>query len=303
MDIIFKGRRTDVQERFRRHASAKLGKIERLGQQSEQDRCGSVHRAQPAPVRPARAGRTDDPVRVARSSGRKRRPTTATRRSTARWPNWKHGCGGWATGARTGIALPVPNEAPRIGPVVAPPTGQPVSAAARVQERFAARARRRAGRAFLDGPFRRQSAVDGAAETRSHGRPRRWRRDDVIPIQMEGDGPVVVREKFHAATPMSIDQALLEMELVGTRLLPVPGRGLRPCQRRLPPSRVSVRFDPPGRAAGADVAAAASPGSVNMRQSGGHKRLPGPLFREHTAALGAAPSGLGLHGVARSARV
>src|SRR5262249_14602678 len=39
--------------------------------------------------------------------------------------------------------------------------------------------------------------------------------DDAIPIQMEGDGPLVVREKFHAATPMSIDQALLEMELVG----------------------------------------------------------------------------------------
>ena len=38
---------------------------------------------------------------------------------------------------------------------------------------------------------------------------------DVIPIQREGDGPVVVREKFHAAVPMSIDQALLEMELVG----------------------------------------------------------------------------------------
>jgi hypothetical protein len=39
--------------------------------------------------------------------------------------------------------------------------------------------------------------------------------DDAIPIQMEGDGPLVVREKFHVATPMSIDQALLEMELVG----------------------------------------------------------------------------------------
>ena len=39
--------------------------------------------------------------------------------------------------------------------------------------------------------------------------------DEFIPIQMEGDGPVVVREKFHAAMPMSIDQALLEMELVG----------------------------------------------------------------------------------------
>ena len=37
----------------------------------------------------------------------------------------------------------------------------------------------------------------------------------VVPIQMEGDCPVVVREKFHAAAPVSVDQALLEMELVG----------------------------------------------------------------------------------------
>ena len=37
----------------------------------------------------------------------------------------------------------------------------------------------------------------------------------VVPIQMEGDGPLVVREKEHPARPMTIDQALLEMELVG----------------------------------------------------------------------------------------
>jgi len=37
----------------------------------------------------------------------------------------------------------------------------------------------------------------------------------LVPIHMEGDGPLVVREKVHAATPMTIDQALLEMELVG----------------------------------------------------------------------------------------
>jgi ribosomal subunit interface protein len=37
----------------------------------------------------------------------------------------------------------------------------------------------------------------------------------LIPIQMEGDGPLVLREKVHAARPMTIDQALLEMELVG----------------------------------------------------------------------------------------
>ena len=39
--------------------------------------------------------------------------------------------------------------------------------------------------------------------------------DSVVPIKMEGDGPLVVRQKFHHAKPISIDQALLEMELVG----------------------------------------------------------------------------------------
>ncbi|GHH68497.1 ribosomal subunit interface protein [Streptosporangium violaceochromogenes] len=37
----------------------------------------------------------------------------------------------------------------------------------------------------------------------------------VVPIEMDGDGPLVVREKYHRADPMTIDQALLEMELVG----------------------------------------------------------------------------------------
>ncbi|WP_030907305.1 ribosome hibernation-promoting factor, HPF/YfiA family [Streptosporangium amethystogenes] len=37
----------------------------------------------------------------------------------------------------------------------------------------------------------------------------------IIPIQMDGDGPLMVREKFHRADPITIDQALLEMELVG----------------------------------------------------------------------------------------
>jgi ribosomal subunit interface protein len=46
---------------------------------------------------------------------------------------------------------------------------------------------------------------DGGAEPES----------GLIPIQMEGDGPLVLREKVHAARPMTIDQALLEMELVG----------------------------------------------------------------------------------------
>ncbi|GII53325.1 ribosomal subunit interface protein [Planotetraspora thailandica] len=39
--------------------------------------------------------------------------------------------------------------------------------------------------------------------------------EGVVPIEMDGDGPLVVREKFHEADPMTIEQALLEMELVG----------------------------------------------------------------------------------------
>jgi ribosomal subunit interface protein len=37
----------------------------------------------------------------------------------------------------------------------------------------------------------------------------------LVPIQMEGDGPLIVREKAHLSAPMTIDQALFEMELVG----------------------------------------------------------------------------------------
>ena len=37
----------------------------------------------------------------------------------------------------------------------------------------------------------------------------------VGPLEVVGDGPPVVREKTHQTTPMTLDQALYEMELVG----------------------------------------------------------------------------------------
>jgi ribosomal subunit interface protein len=37
----------------------------------------------------------------------------------------------------------------------------------------------------------------------------------VAGMEVQGDGPLVVREKTHAAVPMTLDQALMEMELVG----------------------------------------------------------------------------------------
>jgi ribosomal subunit interface protein len=37
----------------------------------------------------------------------------------------------------------------------------------------------------------------------------------VAGIEVDGDGPMVVREKVHTGVPMSLEQALMEMELVG----------------------------------------------------------------------------------------
>jgi ribosomal subunit interface protein len=51
------------------------------------------------------------------------------------------------------------------------------------------------------------SAQDGSS---AEGAVRR-----VGPIAVMGDGPLVVREKQHTAAPMTLDQALYEMELVG----------------------------------------------------------------------------------------
>ena len=59
---------------------------------------------------------------------------------------------------------------------------------------------------------RRSPTIDEVAEPASedevHDR-------QVGPITVAGDGPLVVREKIHPASPMMLDQALYEMELVG----------------------------------------------------------------------------------------
>jgi hypothetical protein len=55
--------------------------------------------------------------------------------------------------------------------------------------------------------------VDEAAEQNADEGQVRDRQ--VGPIAVAGDGPLVVREKTHPASPMTLDQALYEMELVG----------------------------------------------------------------------------------------
>jgi ribosomal subunit interface protein len=54
------------------------------------------------------------------------------------------------------------------------------------------------------------AAVGTTTETEADEKERH-----VGPIAVLGDGPLVVREKTHRADPMTLDQALYEMELVG----------------------------------------------------------------------------------------
>jgi ribosomal subunit interface protein len=62
------------------------------------------------------------------------------------------------------------------------------------------------GQALVDAP----QAVDGEQDETEAPREHK-----VGPISVLGDGPLVVREKTHPAEPMTLEQALYEMELVG----------------------------------------------------------------------------------------
>lgn len=187
MEIIFKGRQTDVAARFRYLATAKLEKLEKLDQ---------------------KAIRVDVEVSVERN------PRQASQKER--------------------VELTILSRGPAI------------RAEAAAEDRFAAldlalgkldsrlrRALDRRKRHHVGHGLERAAAdrrvPEQAAGAVSNGSSAPARRpsaalredqdqspsDSVVPIEMEGDGPLVVRQKFHHAVPIPIDQALLEMELVG----------------------------------------------------------------------------------------
>ena len=200
MDIIFKGRHTDVQERFRQFAMAKLARIEKLDQKAisvevELDternprQSGRKERIEPTitsrgPVIRAEAAADDRfaalDMAMAKLEGRLRR--ACDRRKSH---------GGHA--AVRLIDLPEADE--DRAAVLAEMAGQVPSSRTGVAAR----------------PVADETGARGAAGDAAHGS------DDeaAVRIDMQGDGPLVVRQKFHAASPMTIDQALFEMELVG----------------------------------------------------------------------------------------
>ena len=87
-------------------------------------------------------------------------------------------------------------------------------------DKMQAQMRRAADRRRVHKGRNEHVSVGEALATHAGGRGAPTDEDGVVerqvgPITVTGDGPLVVREKSHNATPMTLDQALYEMELVG----------------------------------------------------------------------------------------
>jgi ribosomal subunit interface protein len=212
MDIIFKGRRTDVQERFRSYASAKLSKItklihkairvdvevsaERNRRQSSQRERVELTILSRGPAIRAEAAADDRFAALDRAMAKleERLRRSGDRRKAARHGALQAGripgprSAGGAAGAAPRAVAPQAEGSPR-------DQGAPGPGANGAEPGWA------------DEPeWAGPGPEDADLPEEAAG---------VVPIQMEGDCPVVVREKFHAAAPVSVDQALFEMELVG----------------------------------------------------------------------------------------
>jgi ribosomal subunit interface protein len=200
MEIIVRGRHITVPARFRQHAAAKLAKIEKLDQKAmrvdvevseernprQSDRRERVEltiRSRGPAIR-AEASADDRytalDLAFAKLESRLRR--AADRRKV------KHG---------DNVTVRSPGAIADVMPDPAD-SGELTSASPGLQLN---------GNGLHGVTRPRTGDLDDEAEAEQGSR--------FVPIKMEGDGPLVLREKTHAASPMTIDQALLEMELVG----------------------------------------------------------------------------------------
>jgi ribosomal subunit interface protein len=259
MEITFKGRHTSVPERFRRHASAKLAKLEKLDhnairidvevsternprQADRSERVELTIRSRGPAVRAEAAA--DDryaalDLACAKLEGRLRK--AAERRKVRRGDLTVRSTDALtAVAAAPADAAAVAADAKRgsLADVDIPAIPQPDDAAMLAGTPVGRRANgkaygkpsaRAATKTAPKAGGRRPEAVVPlpafpADEGGPTGRDFDGFRDEaeaeesvsgVLPMQMVGDGPLVVREKFHASRPMTIDEALFEMELVG----------------------------------------------------------------------------------------
>ncbi|MEV4092868.1 ribosome hibernation-promoting factor, HPF/YfiA family [Streptosporangium saharense] len=188
MEIIVKGRHTGVSDRFRDHVTTKLAKIERLD-----------HKLISVDVEVTREtnGRINGPRERVELTIHSRGP--AVRAEAA--ADDRFAALDIAIGKLEGRLRRLADRRKVHHGNHCPPSVAELTATALAQVAEADTLRAETGRA--DETPRREDDAD-------HSEDRA-----IIPIQMDGDGPLVVREKYHQAEPMTIDQALLEMELVG----------------------------------------------------------------------------------------
>ena len=212
MDIIFKGLHTDVLDRFRKQASAKLAKIEKLDHKAIR-----VDVAVTAEHNPRQSQRRERVELTISSRGPAIRAEAAAedryvaldiafaklesrlRRACDRRKG-RHG----AHAATRVIDLPAAGDA----------GAEPVSADEALPE-TADLAQAQPAPDVADAADAAPDVAPAAAREATGNGHAADGSDDLVPIAMEGDGPLVVREKFHGASPMAIDQALFEMEMVG----------------------------------------------------------------------------------------
>jgi ribosomal subunit interface protein len=248
MEITFKGRQTSVPERFRRHATEKLAKLERLDhnairidvelskernprQADRSERVELTIRSRGPAIRAEAAA--DDryaalDLAFAKLEGQLRK--VAERRKTRRSELTVRSTDALAAvAAAPAEASAIAAEAAALADVVIPEIPSPDDAAQLAGQRVGRKANVKVnGRTGARANGRRPETVVELPEMPDEGgftgQDFDGFRDEaeaeeavsgVLPIQMWGDGPLVVREKFHASWPMTIDQALFEMELVG----------------------------------------------------------------------------------------
>ena len=187
MEIIVRGRSITVPSRFRQHAAAKLAKLGKLDQKA---------------------------VRIDVEVSKERNPRQSDRRER--------------------VELTIRSRGPAIRAEAAADDRYTALdlAFAKLESRLRRASDRRKVRHGENATLRSPALVaaeavapEPALNGNGAARPHPAELDDqddeaepdsgMVPIQMEGDGPLVLREKVHAARPMTIDQALLEMELVG----------------------------------------------------------------------------------------
>jgi ribosomal subunit interface protein len=197
MDIVFRSRRTNVPERFRQHAEGKLAKIGKLDHKAIRIDVEITQERNPRQAkgreRVELTIRSRGPVVRAEAAADDR--YTALDLAYAKLENRLRRSCDRRKGARHGDREPVRAGAAGGATVTEPVPPDPLGPVG--DAGFGAAPSGNGHRPVPD--------ADGEESAAAH----------LVPIQMEGECPVVVREKLHRADPMTIDQALLEMELVG----------------------------------------------------------------------------------------